>query len=215
MNDNQLYTMDQSISDSDNSSGYESDTDMYMDPIDGWRALQCSPSERKYMLYEYSDSESDTEFDIDMSEYDSDSKQIDIIEEYESYDSNALEEAGRELRTGISRNLESLIHSHDIKFNIKRNMKPSLLVSTKHNSLYNYLNQMTEDNYGMITVGAFYDQYIQYSTDPTITLTKIALGRMLNKYGITTIRHRLGNLYHINKDVIDAWNIAFIANVHV
>jgi hypothetical protein len=215
MNNNQLYTMDQSISDSDNS-GYESDTDMYMDPIDGWRALQCSkPSERKYMLYEYSDSESDTEFDIDMSEYDSDSKPIDIIEEYESYDSNALEEAGRELRTGISRNLESLIHSHDIKFNIKRNMKPSLLVSTKHNSLYNYLNQMTEDNYGMITVGAFYDQYVKYNADPAITLSKVALGRMLNKYGITTIRHRLGNLYHINKDVIDAWNIAFIANAHV
>lgn len=204
--------MDQSISDSDNSSGYNSDTDMYMDPIDGWRALQCSkPSEHKYTLFEYSDSESDTEFDIDMSEYDSesDAKQNDIedYKSYKIYDSNVLEEAERELRSGISQNLESLIHSHD--------MKPSSLVSTKHNSLYNYLNQLTEANYGMISVGVFYDQYVKYNADSAITLTKVALGRMLNKYGITTIRHRLGNLYHINKDAIDAWNINFAANAHV
>lgn len=80
----------------------------------------------------------------------------------------------------------------------------------RQHSVYKFLNQMAPTDYGPILVGNLYDRYVLYCGKATTAISKCAVGLLLNKHGINTVRMHKGRAYDISFEGIQEWNAKYL-----
>ena len=81
----------------------------------------------------------------------------------------------------------------------------------KNHSVYRYLNQLTETDYGTILAANVYSQYTAYCNNVSDTLNIYAFGRMLNAHDLTSIRQHKGRSYVLTAESITTWITSYLS----
>lgn len=80
---------------------------------------------------------------------------------------------------------------------------------TQH-SVYKFLNQLVAADYGTVLASTLYNRYVLYCGKSMDAISKCALGLILNKHGIKTIRPHKGRSYVISSKTIQGWNTKYL-----